>query len=159
MKLIEILVGNFMSLVQIKPREFYSTSLYLAIVIIEIDAINTGKDNKKWLDKLMFIKKSTHEELNIPLAKAEAIIDGTKIERWGVEVPDLEDNFGKRIDIDGRPMKVIDVHQRLKESYLPVLQAVSNIVRTYSLDIKMDIGGDGLPAWMKTTKDETPITK
>lgn len=158
MKLIEVLVGNFMGLVQIKPREFYSTSLYLAIVILEIDGINTGNVNTEWLEKLYFIKENTHSELNIPLAKAEAIIDGTKIESWGREVPDLEDNFGKRIDINGRPMKVIDVHQRLKESYLPVLQAVSNVVRTYSLDIRMDIGGDSLPSWLKT-KDETSITK
>lgn len=157
-KYVESLVGIFLNLIQLQTRENYWTTL-LAIgqTILEVDQIDSEKDNKKWLNKLDDIEKTTHQDLDIPLAKAEAIVTATPVERWGRTVQDVKTNHGKRLRLPNKPeVKVFDLYQYLKQTQRPIIQAVSNVVKDYSMDIRFHFGersGSGLK-WMDDDQDK-----
>jgi len=145
LRYIEANVGIFLNLMQIKPPQFYTTSLFLALNILGMD--ETGQSAKK-IKELNQIKEQTHEDLNIRLAKAEAIVDSRPLETWGKPLEDLLDNNGKRIRINGKPINILDLYMYLKESYQPMLEAVSSIAKDYTMEIKFNLGGNGgNPEW------------
>jgi len=150
---IEALTGIFLSLMQTKPREFYTTALLIAMTILEVDQKIGGKDHSKGLIELKYIMENTHKDLKIPLALAEAYVDSTRIEKWGAE-REIKDNKGNLVKIKGRPVSVLDIYQRMKESYLPILREVSDVVKDYSLDMRFRIGeGGSSMGWLKEEQE------
>jgi len=144
MRYIEANVGIFLNLMQIKPPQFYTTSLFLALNILGMDE---SPESKKRIKELNLIKEQTHEDLNIRLAKAEAIVDSRPLETWGKPLEDLVNNDGKRIKIKSRPISVLDLYMYLKESYQPMLEAVSSIARGYTMEVRFNYGETGNPDW------------
>jgi len=150
MQFVQVTVGMFLNLMTIQPKHFYSTSLMLAQSIIKIAE---SEHSEKWLKKLEEIQAQTHEDINIRLAKAEAIIDGTPLEQWGSSLDELKDNTGNKIKVKGKPLKIVDLYMYLVESYGYVLDAVCDISKEYNMDIKFNME-PGTPAWMSNIQNE-----
>ena len=161
MKPIEYLGTIFFDLMRIQPREtFYSTSLFLAKSIIELDKKDKERKqedtstNDAHLRKLKYIKESTHEDLKMPLAIAEAIVASTERDKWGKEF-EGKNNLDKRITIKGgKSIRVLDIYRLLKEAYSPMIDAVVDVIKDYSMEYRMSPSeNDNVPTWLGGKED------
>ena len=157
MKPIEFLGTIFFNLVQIQPRQnYYTTTTIVAKSIVQLDIKQKteGEDtssNKRHLKLIEDVQKNTHEELNMPLAVAEAIVASVPTENWRKEY-DGKDNSDSQIKVNDRTVTVLDIYRYLKESNEIPINAVVDIVTGYSSEYRltenMGMFGEG--------KQETP---
>ena len=162
MRPIEFLGISFFELMKIQPRgTFYSTSLSLAIAMVKLDMIDRQSKNekdidrhKKYLKELERISETTHKDLDMPLATAETIVSSIEPTKWNTEYGG-KDNRGERIALpDGQSIKIIDLFQRLKESYTPIMLIVVEIIQPYSMEYRMSNANDTIAPAFLTGKNQ-----
>ena len=166
MKPIEFLGTIFFNLVQIQPRQnYYTTTTILAKSIVQLDMkdkqANPGDDvssNKKHLAQLEEVQRSTHPDLNMPLAIAEAIVASVPTERWKKEY-DGKDNDDAQIKVNDKTVTVLDIYRYLKESNEVSINAVVDVVTGYSTEYRLNEGmgmfsGNESPSFLGGGQDE-----
>jgi len=142
---------------RIQPKEtFFSTSLWLAESIVELDKIDKSKPgnrgditmNEAHLKNLKFITENTHKLLCIPLADAEAVVSSVPREMWNKDY-ERPNNKGDVIRMpNGSSCRIIDIYRLLKESYSPVVKAVVSVIKDYSMEYRVG-GASEVPDWMQ----------
>lgn len=157
MKPVEYLGTIFFDLMRIQPREtFYSTSLSLARAIVNLDKRNKADNNEdysindKYLKTLDEISKKTHKDLNLRLAKAEAIVASKDRSQWNITY-EGKDNFDTKVKMpNGKSVTVMTIYMLLKESYTPVVDIVVDILKPYTMEFRETSNDSGMfsPSWL-----------
>jgi len=137
------------------PGTFFSTSLWLATSIVELDKLKKEEENAntsqndKFLAELREIKNNTHKDLKKYLAEVETIVAAYPRERWNDEYEGM-DNKENPIRINDRNVRIIDLARLLKESYETMVRVVGFIIKDYSMEYRNvpSMGGSDVPVWM-----------
>lgn len=147
MRPIEYLAHIFFDLMRIQPEgKFYSTSISLAFSIVKLDQ-KDRKDvskHKGYFDKLKYIEENTHENLKMPLAKVEAIVDSIERSKWNKEYEGKNNNDTHVKKRDGKEIRILDMYQYLKEAYTPIVEIVVDIIGPYSMEYRMTVDSGGI---------------